>query len=288
MKHEFVVITPAIAAHMLKSNCINRPIRKLHVKNLADIMARGEFHTTHQGLAFDTDGNLLDGQHRLMAIALQAPGFKIIMAVTTGMPRETFIHIDSTQLKRSVADSLHIEPKLGAVGRLLYMIMTRRSGLVTAAQAQPYCEFAREGMTTLQEYCGGDARYWSAAPVQAAVIVARKIYEDGQYPLEIYRALVHDNRNEMTPLLVSFSKAVAREFGINKSAYTAFAKCLYAFDVTRSKNSKISIKNEAIYLGMARYAMSDEMDEARLILEEEDAADKALKEADADMENATM
>jgi hypothetical protein len=62
------VITPEIARWYLQSNKSNRPVSAKAVDRIAWDMRTGKFVLTEQGIAFDKDGNLVDGQHRLHAI----------------------------------------------------------------------------------------------------------------------------------------------------------------------------------------------------------------------------
>lgn len=62
------LVTPSLAAKMLKRNVDNRPRRERHMKALRTAMREGSFVFTHQGVAFDTDGVFFDGQHRCQAI----------------------------------------------------------------------------------------------------------------------------------------------------------------------------------------------------------------------------
>ena len=61
-------ITPERASEWLAANTTNRPVSKAVVRSFAQAMRRGEWMVTHQGIAFDTQGVLVDGQHRLAAI----------------------------------------------------------------------------------------------------------------------------------------------------------------------------------------------------------------------------
>src|SRR5947199_10315040 len=61
-------ITPKKAAEYLGLNTANRPLSNRTVREFAAAMRRGEWRVTHQGIAFDTTGALVDGQHRLAAI----------------------------------------------------------------------------------------------------------------------------------------------------------------------------------------------------------------------------
>lgn len=76
-------ITPELATEYLSHNNRNRTIRRVDVDTYVREIKRGTFVTTHQGIAFDEDGNLIDGQHRLMAIAMA--GSPVQMMVTRGM-----------------------------------------------------------------------------------------------------------------------------------------------------------------------------------------------------------
>jgi hypothetical protein len=61
-------ITPAKAAEWLEANTTNRPVSRTVVRSFAEAMKRGEWIVTHQGIAFDVSGVLIDGQHRLAAV----------------------------------------------------------------------------------------------------------------------------------------------------------------------------------------------------------------------------
>lgn len=99
-------ITPQIAAEYLSHNAQNnRRIKRAHVEMLARDMAAGEFKTTHQGIAFDTDGTLIDGQHRLQAIMMA--GTPVRMMVTRGCENEATLAIDRGAT-RTVHDAMTI------------------------------------------------------------------------------------------------------------------------------------------------------------------------------------
>lgn len=65
----------------------NRPINKTLVDSYASDMKRGRWGLSHQGIAFDEEDHLIDGQHRLWAVV--KAGVPILMFVTTGLPVET-------------------------------------------------------------------------------------------------------------------------------------------------------------------------------------------------------
>jgi len=78
------LISPKIAQQMLKANKHNRPINWKRVERYADLMAKGKWQLTPQGIIFDKDGNLLTGQQRLWAIVYADTS--VYMRVSRGSP----------------------------------------------------------------------------------------------------------------------------------------------------------------------------------------------------------
>jgi hypothetical protein len=99
-------ITPDKAAEMLAANTTNRPLSKATVRAFAEAMRRGDWLVTHQGIAFDTRGVLVDGQHRLAAI-IEAD-VPVELTVFTDVEPDTFDVLD-TGKRRNAADVLAIE-----------------------------------------------------------------------------------------------------------------------------------------------------------------------------------
>ncbi|GGQ53922.1 hypothetical protein GCM10010195_06630 [Kitasatospora griseola] len=70
---------------------------------MAAAIIRGEWKLTHQGIAFDENGALVDGQHRLHAI-IEA-NVSVKMLVVYGLSEDVFPVLDSGK-SRSAADAL--------------------------------------------------------------------------------------------------------------------------------------------------------------------------------------
>lgn len=100
-----MVVTPEQALDWLTRNDNNRVISKKHVNLLADMMARGEYHFVGDPIRFDTDGRLLDGQHRLNAIVESETHQP--MLVITGLPPESQVFMDAGR-KRSPGDQMTV------------------------------------------------------------------------------------------------------------------------------------------------------------------------------------
>lgn len=85
MKSKTEIITPEMAMDWLENhNPRNRPISEPTVQVYAGDMKNGRWSLTHQGIAFNVNGDLIDGQHRLWAIVFS--GKNVEMMVTRDLP----------------------------------------------------------------------------------------------------------------------------------------------------------------------------------------------------------
>ena len=100
-------ITPAFAERVLETkNAKNRKVKPANLKRLISSIDNGEWILTNQGIAFDADGNLLDGQHRLLAICKTGKTLPIMVA--RNMDPKIFNCVD-TGTARTAADGLYIK-----------------------------------------------------------------------------------------------------------------------------------------------------------------------------------
>lgn len=111
MHMEVIDVSPELAAEWLTRNTNNRPLSKNTVQQLAGQIQRGEWQLTHQGIAFDEDDVLIDGQHRLAAIV--RAGVTVPLTVTHGVPRTAFTVMD-TGRKRTGRDALALAGETNA------------------------------------------------------------------------------------------------------------------------------------------------------------------------------
>ena len=112
---ERMVVTPDQALEWLdNTNTNNRKVSDKHVQRLARDMTDGKWVLTHAGIAFDPEGTLLDGQHRLWAICFS--GVAVEMFVWRNIEPQSMMAIDSGKA-RSLADILNIAGKNGDVGK---------------------------------------------------------------------------------------------------------------------------------------------------------------------------
>lgn len=131
-------IAPAKAQEMLSKNTTNRPVSKSTVATYADALRRGEWLLNGDSIRFDSNGNVIDGQHRLLAIV--ASGVGIDTFVTRGLAPVSFSTIDRGK-KRATSDDLSIQGEknattLASAARAIVLIKVGYvgRGAVTSAQ----------------------------------------------------------------------------------------------------------------------------------------------------------
>lgn len=94
------MISPELAGALLdKINTHNRPTLNDDVDKYQRILVSGQWRSTHQGIAIDTDGVLQDGQHRLKAIT--ESGVPAPLFVFVGMDPDNFKAIDEGRLRNA-------------------------------------------------------------------------------------------------------------------------------------------------------------------------------------------
>ena len=103
MKSEKKKVTPKLAATYLKSNWKNRTIRYAHVGQIATDIREGRWLLNGEALKFDVDGNMIDGQHRCLAIIEADTAVDTL--VVTGLPREVQRTLGGA-ISRNFADEL--------------------------------------------------------------------------------------------------------------------------------------------------------------------------------------
>lgn len=101
---ETIMLTPARAAELLEHNKLNRPISDSHVSRLERQIVLGKWRFNGDTIKISTEGDVLDGQHRLWAVMGAKKPIDTI--VVTGIHRDAFATIDTLRKPRSGADVL--------------------------------------------------------------------------------------------------------------------------------------------------------------------------------------
>lgn len=119
VRSEWVLLTPELAEEFLAHNIDNRHVRKVHVTRLAHDMTKGHFAVTHQGIAFDDEGIMRDGQHRCLGVI--ASGVPVPVLVTYNLPAtsQRFMDRGATRKVSDFMDGPHAAVRASAVRNLL-------------------------------------------------------------------------------------------------------------------------------------------------------------------------
>lgn len=121
---EIMVVTPAMAAELLRNRPPNRPIGKARVRTMIEDMRAGRWVDNGETLILTEDLQVLDGQHRLQAVL--ESGCTITFMVACGVPASAMASIDQGK-PRSGADALaaHSIPRsrdIAAVSRWVWRV----------------------------------------------------------------------------------------------------------------------------------------------------------------------
>lgn len=188
MRADVETITPTIAEAYLAANYArNRNIKKGVVKSYASDMSSGRWMLTGQGIQFDTDGVLIDGQHRLNAVILS--GASVPMMVLRGVPKESFDHVD-VGISRSVQDVLQSRgqhPGNAAIATARFIEFDAASHqIVERRSAFEMFDLYRKHQPYIDAVCaGGHVQSVTSSPVLGACALAM-YYE----PFEVVQEFV--------------------------------------------------------------------------------------------------
>lgn len=203
LKQEVVNVTMTIAKKWLGTNTHNRNISQSRVDTYATDILADKWHLTHQGIAFDKEGVLMDGQHRLLAVILaqEVAGdekkISVPMLVTWGVSREAMVVIDG-MLVRKIGDQLHLFDGLEngrryeAGCRVIRFIEKREyGGKLTVDMARDIIERHKSGLEWAIGTCTKDPI--ARAPIIGALAYA---YPTDEEKVNAFAILLRDGTGE--------------------------------------------------------------------------------------------
>jgi len=171
-------ITQRMALAMLSLNISNRRVGRSWVQRLKGIIEDGRFKLTHQAGAFDTNGYLRDGQHRLLAVA--ETGIAIDMPFAFGVSPHAFPAMD-VGVRRRGAQFLELEGVknanlVQAFVRLRHRLGTKGEMLDDEGVYRVGMELSRSDL--LQRSIAAGFRMQQLAPVSAASFAFWRITQE--------------------------------------------------------------------------------------------------------------
>ncbi len=192
------MVTPELATQWLEKNTDNRPMRQSHVELLAREMREGKWQLMPDGIAFDTNGVLMNGQHRLWAVV--ESGMTVPMRVTFDALPGNRLVLDR-QAVRNLGDNTKISQKWVNVYSSMIQMSKGRSYKPSPSDIVAMHAYFGRVCSELHEYCGSPRKFYSCAAVRAAVITAVHTGTKQEYVFKCYRDLVTYHLTELPPAL---------------------------------------------------------------------------------------
>lgn len=130
-------ITPVLAEEYLKRNTSNRQLRKNIVSYYASQMKNGQWMLNGEGIIFNEQGTLVDGQHRLAAVV--ESGVNVDMLVVKNADKDSFSTIDSG-VSRKISDTFYVKGVPNAstvasiIGRYIKLVNGQTAGSTAATK----------------------------------------------------------------------------------------------------------------------------------------------------------
>ena len=165
MKTEVQTITPERASKLLQNHLRperQRPLSESVVESYARVMRAGHWMLTHQGIAIDDAGELIDGQHRLTAVVRS--GVAVPMLVTTDIPHnghaDGFLTIDAIDRGQERIVGQQLQLRHGVTNGNLYA-SAARSVLWLAASSRKLMpgKFSVAQALRVRDYYGDELAY---------------------------------------------------------------------------------------------------------------------------------
>lgn len=241
-KTKRVMLTMPIVRGMLLRNTNNRAFSPANYKQWRDVVLRGEWQVTNQGIAFLKDGTLGDGQHRLAGILLA--GISVEVEVTYGLTEAERDAIDIGR-KRTVSDIASIrratrgedprryQTQCGAVARVaLKGIAIHGSGIRTSNNIVHFMETHDD---LIQDYV-----------IESNSTELRKRYHSGWVGAFVMAALIH-GRDAIDPML---TRVRERDFYSEEDPLAAFDRVL---------SSSRTIRRQKVHYGYAVSAITSSL-----------------------------
>lgn len=276
MKTKVESITPETARKYLKSNTSNRNVRQLAVSEYANEMRSGRWLLTHQGIAFDSEGVLIDGQHRLLAI-IEA-GVPIEMMVSRDLPKFVNGHaglftsdvVDNGR-KRTVADQLRMNhgvenPNLAAAAaRTIATICTSHDKRVPIGPVAQILSIYGEDLDAIIHIIGQFAPVRRAGIVGALTFAAKVHREETMH--FTYDLVNGEEMKRGNPALALRNHLISHTLPRGGSSALGSAEwtcnALYS---TILKKPLVFIKRGALGLGYFRNKQRGNVERVRVIL----------------------
>ena len=236
------VITPAMASNMLETiNVKNRKIRPAVVERYAAMIKNGEWKLSPEAIVIANTGRLLNGQHRLSAVAKANMAVRLL--VIRGPSEDVFEVLDRGVL-RSTADALQSEKRATEVARLIITIANGHARLTTDPAVKVVIGKIGAMHADLMDHCNTTAPLFSSAPFRLAAVARMMIGDNREYVMSMYRNLVLAHIDDLPPIGHAIVKmhmtGRASSVGGHSAQVKALGLAWSVFDPAKKYNTRVS------------------------------------------------
>jgi hypothetical protein len=243
METALMDLTPAQAAEFLRNNPGNRRLDERSVELIADMIVRGEWVISHQGIALSSDGRLLDGQHRCAAVVKANRTVKVL--VSFNVPDEAFPHIDRHRA-RSLAFTLRARHDDVALARLALTVVSGRSisrgDPWSPGQVSRALDALDVSLSELRQANAMQNKRTSAG-VRLSVL-CHVLAGRGEHALSLYDAFVRLDVAKFPPVMSSFHRQIVDgETSPRRDMQDFIARAYGAFDPQRANSARLQVKS---------------------------------------------
>lgn len=241
-------VTPSLAAEWLQRNKSNRPVRVSHVNSLASMMREGKFQTTHQGVAFNTEDAVVDGQHRLMAVVKS--GCTVKMPVAYGVDAEHYGHLMiDVGLGRTTSDIYAVDRFVAQPCTFIaYMHRSDRHKAIL----EPYLEAFGPIITAISRGARHMRRGVTSSPFVAAAAIRVAMGEDPVMVNDVFSGMVRLDYENLPPVANAFLRQLANGRVDMANKWDQFTRGMRVFDASCRDNTKIQVKDHTAIIQPAR------------------------------------
>jgi hypothetical protein len=248
MEIRMMDVTPSLASELLQKNNSNRRIRPGHVNSMAAMMREGKFQTTHQGVALNTAGAVVDGQHRLMAIVKS--GVTVTMPVAFNVDAEHYGHLMiDVGLGRTTSDIYAVDRFVSQPCTFIaYMHRSDRHKAIL----EPYLEAFGPIIMAISRGARHMRRGVTSSPFVAAAAIRVAMGEDPVMVNSVFSGMVRLDYENLPPVANAFLRQLANGRVDMSNKWDQFTRGMRVFDASCQENSKIQVKDHTAIIQPAR------------------------------------
>lgn len=240
-RHNEVLVGPDMAERLLENNEGNRTISKADVKRITADILRGDWRMSFDPIVFTDNGRLLNGQHRLSAIADSGKTVRCVVAITKEERQTALDVMGDFGRKRQASDYTEIQNKIISVGNVLHRFMegANPSPIRSVELAEKLEMIWPEGMPVRGE------KPYTRAPYKLGFIYACH-FGDADYALEQAKAFAIGDISRLSRYMGLFYKTAILDRSPEKHVQTMQA--IRACEKKRSSMSKFYKESSSLSL----------------------------------------